>query len=339
MRFFTQRIFATPQLATKWENIALKTRQVDPFCSCPSWQLAFHDSEGSQGYLLLEASQDSMIAFALKQIVGGSLPPGIYLTPLESAWCFGCPVIGPDGVGLLRDALEFARSAVKYPVNVMISGIRPGGVLSRRLRTLYGGRQRLHQNVMKHSEGCQASASLAGGLAGFLSRRSANLRSKLKKARRKANEAGVYFERVLPNSPELARETYGRMLLVERQSWKGLNHCGMNEPGAREFYACLVMRLAARQKVRVIFARHEDKDIGYIFGGMAGRIYRGQQFSYADTWKDYSIGNLMQCEKIAWLCEDGAVRYDMGPIDDDAMQYKHHWTETHTLHETWILRP
>ena len=111
----------------------------------------------------------------------------------------------------------------------------------------------------------------------------------------------------------------------------------MNEPGAREFYACLTVRMAAQQRARIIFARHEGKDIGFIFGGMAGRIYRGQQFSFADSWRDYSIGNLLQREKLLWLCEDGAVRYDMGPIDDDAMRYKHHWTEQKRVHESWAI--
>lgn len=338
MRFFTQRLFATPSLARDWERIALRTNQVDPFCSSPTWQLAFHDGEGSQGYLLLEAVDNSLVAFALKHIAGGSLPRGVYLAPLESAWCFGCPVLGPNGVELLVKALDFAQSVVEYPVHALISGIRPQGKLLRLLRKEFGtGNTKNRYRLLRHNGGCQASASLAGGLDGFLSRRSANFRSKLKKSRRQAVDAGIYFERVAPSSPEVARRVYGRILLVERQSWKGLGHCGMNEPGAREFYACLIMRLAALNRARVIFARHEDKDIGYILGGMAGHVYRGQQFSYVDSWRQFSIGNLMQREKISWLCEEGAVRYDMGPIDNEAMRYKHLWTEQHCLHETWAI--
>lgn len=334
MRFFTQPLFASPSFVLPWERIALRTCQVDPFCSSPAWQLAFHDSEGSNGYLLVEGDGDSLIAFALKYISGGNLPTGIYLAPLESAWCFGCPVLGPNGVHMLAEALDFAHSLLKQPVNALVSGIRPGGRLAEALKKKFGsGKYRL----LQHNSGCLASASLKGGLDGFLSRRSGNFRCKLKKSVKVAVDTGIYFERVKPESPELARQIYGRILLVERQSWKGLGHCGMNEPGAREFYACLTMRLAALKRIRIIFARHDDKDIGFIFGGMAGHIYRGQQFSYADSWRKYSIGNLLQREKLLWLCEEGAVRYDMGPIDDEAMRYKRHWTEQQRIHETWAI--
>lgn len=334
MRFFTQRIFGSPALTHQWERIALRTSQVDPFCSAPTWQLAFHDGEGSQGYLLVEGDRESMIAFALKHISGGNLPGGLYLAPLESAWCFGCPVLGPHGVDWLVQALEFAQTLLKQPVNALVSGIRPKGRLAHELQKTFGKRK---YRILKHNNGCQASASLQGGLDGFLSRRSGNFRSKLKKSIKMAANAGIYFERVFPDTPEFARQAYGRILLVERQSWKGMGHCGMNEPGAREFYACLTMRLTALKRARIIFARHENKDIGFIFGGMAGRIYRGQQFSFADTWRKYSIGNLLQREKLLWLCESGAVRYDMGPIDDGAMRYKYFWTEQKRLHETWAI--
>ncbi len=334
MHFFTKRLFSTPSLVHQWERIALRTSQVDPFCSSPAWQLAFHDSEGSNGYLLVEGQEDSMVAFALKHIAGGNLPVGIYLAPLESAWCFGCPILGPNGVHLLAQALDFAQTLLKQPVNALVSGIRPEGRLAKALTKQFdNGKYR----ILQHNTGCQACASLRGGLDGFLSRRSGNFRCKLKKSMKVAADTGIYFERVAPQTPELARQVYDRILLIEQQSWKGLGHCGMNEPGAREFYACLTMRLAALKRVRVIFAKHENKDIGFIFGGMAGRIYRGQQFSYVDTWRKYSIGNLLQREKLQWLCEDGAVRYDMGPIDNEAMRYKHLWTEQKHLHETWAV--
>jgi len=85
----------------------------------------------------------------------------------------------------------------------------------------------------------------------------------------------------------------------------------------------MLRRLAESGIGRVMFARHEERDIGYIFGSIAGDVYRGQQFSYADDWKSFSIGNLLQAELIKWLCEQNIRRYDMGPM----MDYKKHWTE------------
>ena len=113
----------------------------------------------------------------------------------------------------------------------------------------------------------------------------------------------------------------------------------MTESPAREFYADMIRRLAAQGTARVMFARHEDQDIGFIFGGMLGPCYRGQQFSYDAAWKDLSIGNLLQVEQIRWLCEEGAVRYDMGTASGEPMAYKLHWTEAHPTSQTWFLQP
>ena len=113
------------------------------------------------------------------------------------------------------------------------------------------------------------------------------------------------------------------MLAVEETSWKGIEQCGMTVEPSRAYYARMLRRLAASGTGRVMFARHGERDIGYIFGGLAGPVYRGQQFSYAQDWKSYSIGNLLQAELIKWLCEDHIHRYDMGPV----MDYKKHWAE------------
>ena len=84
-----------------------------------------------------------------------------------------------------------------------------------------------------------------------------------------------------------------------------------------------------------LHARHGGEDIGYIFGGYANGAYRGQQFSFLDTWRSYSIGNLLQQEQLRWLCQEEAERYDMGPM----MEYKAHWTEQQSRMDSWLVRP
>lgn len=147
----------------------------------------------------------------------------------------------------------------------------------------------------------------------------------------------ISYERVTPTSIEESKATYSRMINVELASWKGIEKCGMAEPGSKEFYDSMLKRLSISKDGRVIFAKHEGKDIGFIFGGLAGKIYRGQQFSYDEEWKDYSIGNLMQVEQVKWLCEEGAKRYDMGPVSGHKMGYKIHWTEKRSQIQTWLL--
>ena len=331
MYFQTLNPHESPAEAAAWTAAALHTSQADPFCCLPSWQLAFHDAFIPNRRLFIAEEGGAVLAFA-EQFVP---PDHIYLTPLESSWFFGCPLMGKGAVALFAKALSFWAEAYQtsFPT-ILISGIQPGGSLGRNLFTAFNG----DFTFYLHSDGVQCSASLTGGVDGYLSRRSANHRSKLKKAAKKAHAAGIAFERHIPASVEEARMVYARMIAVEKTSWKGLGHCGMAEPVISDFYAFLLERQVPFQSSRIIFALHEGKDIGFIFGGMAGDIYRGQQFSYTHDWRAYSIGNLMQTEQILWLCEEKARRYDMGPIADPRMEYKSHWTEIEIPIHTWVLQ-
>lgn len=314
-----------------WTKIAADTNQADPFCCTATWQLSFHEAFSPKRRLLIEAAAGSQIAFA-EMIVS---PREILLTPIEAGWLFGCPLLGRHAIELLAEAMDYAAGIYTpfFPV-LMISGIRPGGALARRLSQAFSR----DYVIFLYAESVQCAASLDGGVDGFLSRRSANHRSKLKKAARQVLEKGVRFERVVPRSPEESRTAFSRMLAVEHTSWKGIGKCGMTEPPARQFYTVMLDRLSASKEARVIFAKHEDKDIGFIFGGMVGKIYRGQQFSYDERWKKFSIGNIMQLEQILWLCEENAERYDMGPLTGPRMHYKAHWTEKEFKLQTWILK-
>lgn len=319
-----------PDQHIEWTQALQRVEQADPFCCTPEWQMSFHDAFSPERRLLIESESNNVIAFAEYK----NAPDLVYLTPIESHWLFGCPLLGVNAVELLADRLTEIEKLYKpsFP-RILISGIRPEGILPPQLFRHLG-----HLfDFFLHSSSIQCAASLVNGVDGFLSRRSANHRKKLKKQFRRANEAGIYFERVIPDSPEKAVETYARMIAVERKSWKGIGKCGMTESPALEFYDSMMLRLAKKSGARIIFARHEESDIGFIFGGMTGGIYRGQQFSYDEAWKDYSAGNLMQVEKVRWLCEEGAMRYDMGPIVGPKMGYKKHWTEIGFKSETWVL--
>lgn len=313
-----------------WAGLAARTCQADPFCCSPAWQFSFHEAFGPLRPLLLQESPGGMLAFAERVFS----PRLVCLTPLESHWFFGCPLLGPEAVDLLAGALPLlARHYHPLFPKIVISGVRPRGALLARLKKTFGPGFRL----LRQGGGVQCGASLAGGLDGFLSRRSGERRRKLAKSRRLAAGLDLAFERVSPASPEEAAFAFERILAVERTSWKGLAGCGMSEEPSAGFYAVLLRRLARTRSARIIFARQEGRDVGFIFGALAGRIYRGQQFSYDQALARLSIGNLLQAEQVRWLCEEGAARYDMGPLTGPGMEYKAHWTEQRFPIETWIL--
>ena len=312
--------------ASLWNLAAEQTSQGDPFCCRTEWALSFHEAFYPQRPLHLCESQHSVVAFAER--VDAAI--GRLLEPLESMWFFGCPLLGAHAVELL-DAFLGERADGPDAPAVLLSGLLPGGSLLRGIQKTFRSRH----EIVRLGPTVLCSASLEGGIDGFLARRSGLFRRRLQHAQRRAAQSGVTFERFAPRSAAEAAAIYARMVAVEAASWKGIGDCGMTQPGSREFYARMLRRLAVSGAGRVMLARCGGKDIGFIFGGVAGAVYRGQQFSFAEDWRTFSIGNLLQLEQLRWLCEEGAARYDMGP----RMDYKRHWTEIETRIEARLLRP
>ncbi len=321
-----------PEAVRLWNEVASRSGRPDPFCCTPAWQMAFHDAFSPSRRLLLHVEEGNVLAFAEMALSSGRP----CLVPLESHWLSGCPLLGPDAEELFAwTCALLPRVYGNTAPAFLISGLEKDAPLlvniQKRFETFF---RFLPQPVL-----LQRSASLEGGMDGYLSRRSANFRAKMKKARRRADAGGVLFERFLPSTPEEADAVYARMLAVEEKSWKGRGHCGMTETPSRQFYHAMIRRLALYRGGRVMFAVHDGTDIGFIFGGMAGPYYRGQQFSYDAAWKSFSIGDLLQMEQLGWLCEENAIRYDMGMSDIPAMAYKTRWAEKEQALTAWLLLP
>lgn len=288
--------------------------------------MSFHEVMAPQRERVVVGWGDSVLALAGRRTADG----GRWFEPLDSGWRFGCPLLGEDAVDLLCLFLE-ALARAGTPHAVLLSGLLPGGRLVRRIHKQAGA----HWEFVHREPTVLQSASLEGGLDGWLSRRSGHFRRRLLHAVRRAQALGVSYERHVPHTEQEADAVYERMLAVERTGWKGIGHCGMADGKALPFYRAMLRRLAAGGNGRVVFARAGDCDIGFIFGGMAGAHYRGQQFSYAEEWSRHSIGNCLQYEQLRWLCDEGVQRYDMGP----KMDYKAHWTEIEQVIEARVLRP
>ncbi|HRF87027.1 MAG TPA: GNAT family N-acetyltransferase [Pseudomonadales bacterium] len=302
----------------KWRRLALAPEHVDPFCSSPAWHLPFHHTFKPNRKIVFQENETSLVVMA-EQL---DFCQSVTLEPVESHWHFGCPLLGLDSVELLKELVESYRQNNKN-FCFALSGICTGTVLSRKLVDTFGNDFDIQIRIKNY----ECMASLDGGFDGYLSRRSAKHRKNIARENRRAKDHGIEFERVVPTTYADADQTYSRMAAVESRSWKGIGNCGMNESPSREFYREMIRMLSTTSEARVIFARKGDKDMGFIFGGMLSMIYRGQQFSFDDEYKNLSLGNLLQLEQVRWLCDEGAVRYDMGPSRGPSMSYKRHWTE------------
>jgi CelD/BcsL family acetyltransferase involved in cellulose biosynthesis len=248
-------------------------------------------------------------------------PGAIVLEPLEAMWALGCPLVGADARALGAELVEEASGERAV---ILVSGLERS---SRRFEAIARALQpgyslRLGPPARRYV------ASLDGGLDGFLSRRSANLRRGLKRALKLAGERGLAFERAEVRDPDAAFE---RLLAVERASWKGADGVGIEGSNMAEFYRAMVPRLHRRGALELMFARDGGRDVAYILGGRFGATYRGLQFSFAEGYEEYALGNLCQYHQVAQLCERGVLRYDLGA----EVEYKRRWGEI--VHDTVSL--
>ncbi len=323
-RYFTKE--SLDQADSLMNRIAGNTVQADPFCCRTEWQFSFHEAFNPDRELYFRNSDDSMIAFASYQHQN----IGPILEPIESNWCFGSPLLGPDSVDLLASLLQ-EEHFCRFQPFILLSGLMLGSSLFMNVLKTF----KKQYEIIQLDPSVTRCASLSGNVDGYLSRRSAKFRRNLRQSAVQLADKNVFFERCRPISIEQADEAYARMLAVEEVSWKGIEQCGMTVQPSRDFYWLMLRRLSLSGNGRVIFAKKESRDIGFIFGGITGQYYRGQQFSYAEDWSSYSIGSLLQLEKIRWLCEESMTRYDLG----QAMDYKVRWAELELQTENLLLRP
>ena len=304
-----------------WNEAVRADEHGDPFCCRTEWQLSFYEALGQGRPLYVRNQAESVVALAGRTIDGVAA-----LEPIDNSWMFGSPLIGPDAVPMLAELMR------EFPARpVIISGLITNGDRVAELLTTFSEQCEFY--LVSNETAC--SATLEGGLDGYLSRRSAKLRRGVRSAARRAAAKGVVFERHTPGTKAECDSVFQRIIDVELRSWKGIGQCGMANEPSRTFYRAMMGRLSAARGSRVMFATHEGEDIGFILGCVGSGVYRGQQFSFVDTWRRDSIGNLLQLEQIRWLCEEGVARYDMGPL----MDYKVHWTETQRRFDAIALYP
>jgi CelD/BcsL family acetyltransferase involved in cellulose biosynthesis len=310
-----------------WNRAAAFTAPdlADPLCCRSEWQLSFHETLAPRQPVLWRSNEDSIAAFAIHE----DPELGFVLSALDWSWKFGSPLLGPSALELLGEILGSLFDQGRRP-SVLVSGFAADTPSAHRVRAAFR-----HWTCWQLEAEPSSVASLDGGLDGYLSRRSGQLRRNLRKALHRAAERGVAFERCTPRDAKEADAAFERIVSVERRSWKGGEEQGVVHPLAMPFYRRLFLRVADAGLARVVFARHGEDDVGFLFGSLAGGTFRAQQFSFAREWRPYSIGNLLQLEAVSWLCDDGALCYHMGPT----MEYKPHWAEQTVPTVNWLFSP
>jgi hypothetical protein len=299
--------------ADDFDREIAQTPDIDRFCSSSAWILAANAAlmppraafsfRGEHGY------------FAAAR---GVHPAGFpYIEPIELAWGLASPLAGHDAAALAQEVVALLADRRDWQLAIL-AGMTGDGPQRVALEKAMPGRweRRRGTPTIRHV------ASLDGGVDGFLSRRSRELRKSIRKSLRAATDAGVTFESVRVVATD-ASALYDRIQAVEEHSWKAQESVGISQGPMRAFYGAMLPRLCQLGQQRTLFARHRGRDVGYILGAVAGDEYRGLQFSYDDEHSQFGLGGLLQYHQILELCGEGIARYDLGT----EMDYKRRWAE------------
>lgn len=292
------------------------TADIDHFCSSSWWVLPASGAMMPPREPWILESEHGFAA-----LMRGTHPDvGRYLEPLEAAWCFACPVVGPRPLPLAVDLFAACRARRREWDALYLAGLAPDSILFHTFAAVFDQRYRLFTGLQTRRH----LASLDGGVEAFLSRRSVNFRKGIKKSQRRAAELGLTVEACPAPPVEGCDALYQRIVAVEGSSWKGLALAGINVGNMHAFYRAMLPRLVGRGLLRLMFARHEGRDVGFILGGVAGGVYRGLQFSFDDRFREMGLGNLLQLAQMQALVAEGIAVYDLG---SDA-PYKARWADS-----------
>jgi hypothetical protein len=311
-------------VADDFDREVAVTPDIDRFCSSSAWILA-----AAAALMPPRAPASYRGAGGYFAAMRGVHPAGFpYIEPVELAWGLAAPLIGRDPVPLVEAVVAMLAARRDWQLTI-VTGLTADGPQRRALEHALPPRwgRRAGTPTVRHV------ASLDGGVDGFLSRRSRELRKSLRKSQRAAAAAGVTFESVRSAPAAAAPALYARIQAVEAMSWKARDGVGISAGPMRAFYEHMLPRLCARDQQRILFARAGDRDIGYILGAVFEGEYRGLQFSYADHSAALGIGGLLQYQQIVELCTEGVERYDLGT----EMDYKRRWAEAVMETEMLVL--
>jgi len=295
------------------DRLALAAPDIDSFCSSPTWILPAAAALMPPCEPLLHRGEAGFLAAG--QRLHGDIR---VIEPLEAMWGLASPLVGPAAAPLAEAAGEIFRSLDRTWDALILSGLIVDSRLLQAVVRVLGARYRitLGPQTVRHV------ASLAGGADGYLARRARTTRKGLRQSERRAAAAGISFAEATAHDPGGADRLFERILAVEQRSWKGKARIGLDTAGMREFYQLMAQRLAAAGRLRVLFARVGEEEVGYVLGAVFGDTYRGLQFAFDDRYRAVGLGNLCQLEQVRRL-EPAIVRYDLGTGGD----YKRAWAE------------
>lgn len=287
--------------------------EIDQYCSSSHWVISAYYAFSDDDPIIFELDDGFLAMQSVYSYRFGRL-----LMPLENSWLMAAPIVGAHPLRVAKQA-RLALDTVKKEYEGIFL---PGYPFEKEWFYAFIEAFRSGHSIRVGNETKRIRASLEGGVAGWKKRRKHSFRRNLSNMQNRCHKAGIEFEyhRHCTDWESLWR----RILTVERRCWKGLSGSGIHQGSMKTFYTRMLPGLAARDMLRIGFARKDDQDLAYIFGGVFGETYRGLQLSFEQGNESLSLGNFMQYNKIVRLVDEGVETYDLG----QDMAYKYKWAET-----------
>lgn len=296
-------------VASRWDDAVDRTPDVDPFCASTAW--AF-----SAAHSFPDAAPPVVVGdgYAFCGMRSLDTEHGRLLVGLDPVWGFATPFVGAP-----RRAAEMLAQRLLLDDDwqlAVVAGQREDSALTAGLAAVADRRWRLLRGVAEH----RLRIDLRHGVEAWFSRRSPRFRQQLRRIERTAVHEGVVVVDLSAMAPD---DVFDRLVAIEATSWKGGEGTGLASPDLDAFYRRTANRLGARDHLRVLVARRDDEDLGFVLGGIRGETYRGLQLSYAAAAADLGIGHLLQLHQLRLLEREGVRVYDLG-MD---MEYKRRWAD------------
>lgn len=309
-----------------FDEAVASTAEIDYFCSSSAWVLPAHDALMGERLPWIVRGDTGWAACAIARRGDGR-----FVEPLELSWGLACPLVGSDPDAIAEAFVAAAAQHIGWD-GMLLAGLAPGGRLEKALlRALPPSWRRGHG-----AETARDVARLDGGLDGFLARRSRNFRKALRAAERDCEHEGITFAEVVARDVDAGDAAMARIIAIEERSWKGMAGIGVDQGPMRDFYARMVRLLAPAGRMRLVMARRDEEDVGFVLGGVFNGTYRGLQFSHDVELRHLSLGNVLQRQQIERLCAEGVTGYDLGTT----MEYKQRWADASFVTRLLVvLRP
>lgn len=312
MRRLTYSEFQKERL--KFESDVTDCDYLARFCSMLPWQSAAYEHLHGFDFGVQEPGESLIVEQDGCWLVFTERSDHVFF-PFESAWMFGCPLIG-DPVGAVELLETACREYLGTGFGFVISGVLRDSEFHRALL-------QLAERSLRYEEFATTdclTVDLSRGIDAFLQRRSKSFR---KGIRQMKVVEGLEFEDA---SEELPEEVFRRIFDIQARTYKAKEGADIfSDHRYERFYRNLYQRLFDIDSIRTIFAKIDDRDVAYIMGGVSQGIYRGFQMSYDNDYRKLALGNRLQLKNMSDRYDEGISLYDLGMHSEYKERWADHW--------------